>query len=118
MLRTCKKIYVFVCTVAAAILIFSIAALYHSGNIGDVGKTVRHDAAYLVAAGLDSPELTVILRASDGHVCICSDSGDLLADTGISVGLLPSAERDRLLTDGIVLKAADLVRYLAELEKK
>lgn len=118
MLRTCKKIYVSVCTVATAILIFSIVALYRSGNISDVGKTVKQDAAYLAAEGLDSPELTVILRAAEGHVCIYSGNGDLLADTGISVGLLPSAERDRLLKDGIVLKAADLVRYLAELEKK
>lgn len=113
MFRTGKRLYFIFCTAAAAILIFSIVSLKRSGEFERVSKRIRDDAAEMVMAKLDSPDMTVVLRERDGKICLLTHDGRLIADTGIGTDVLPESERVRL-RDGIEIKASDLAEYLRQ----
>ena len=113
MFRTGKRLYFIFCTAAAAILIFSIVSLKRSGEFERVSKRIRDDAAEMVMEKLDSPDMTVVLRARDGKICLLTHDGRLIADTGIGTDVLPESERVRL-RDGIEIKASDLAEYLRQ----
>lgn len=113
MFRTGKRLYFIFCTVAAAILIFSIVSLKRSGEFERISKRIRDDAAEMVMEKLDSPDMTVVLRERDGKICLLTHDGRLIADTGIGTDVLPESERVRL-RDGIEIKASDLAEYLRQ----